>query len=552
MCLLLAAAFTPLMLTRDFSPSNELRYLNIVDEALSEGHLFAFTNQGEPYADKPPLYFWLMMLCKLLLGKHSMFCLALLSLLPAFGILAAMDKWLRSACPERFTPAQRAGAALLLGTSGLFFGMSVFLRMDMLMCFWIVMALWTFWRLDHGSPKEGLLKFMLPVYIFLALFTKGPVGVMLPPLAITVYLLFEKRGKDIFKYLGLRTWGIIALFCAVWFTGVWFDGGKDYLNNLLFHQTVGRAVNSFHHKAPVWYYLAVIWGVLAPWCLATIPASIAGLFPKGKGDGRVAATEIERFFALSSISAFIMLSCFSSKLAIYLAPIFPFMVYLFPIVADRRGWKGWYGFAFGLAAFLAVIIGVLAAVVAAICMVFPTVPEIIDYPFIGSPFICGAGILLFIGGVKALGQLRKKASDWHRPVISVSTGLMLAVFLVGFKMPEINDYVGYANLCKLVSEDGDVYTLGVRRPENMDVYLGRDIYDFAKDDASFLMIAPTRGTLVISVKYLGEHDKVMEYLEDLDFQFCGPYAVYNLSRPVKKASKPETLKIEKSREKKRG
>jgi len=50
-------ALLPMMIGRDFTPDNELRYLSIVDEALRNGTLFAFTNQGEIYADKPPLYF---------------------------------------------------------------------------------------------------------------------------------------------------------------------------------------------------------------------------------------------------------------------------------------------------------------------------------------------------------------------------------------------------------------------------------------------------------------------------------------------------------------
>lgn len=550
-CLLLAVAFTPLMLTRDFSPSNELRYLNIVDEALADGHLFAFTNQNVPYADKPPLFFWLMMLCKLIFGEHSMFALAMLSLIPACGMLLVMDKWIQTACPGMFSPARRAGAALLLATSGLYLGMSVFLRMDMLMCLWIVLALWAFWRLDHGIGREGLLKTMLPIYIFLALFTKGPVGIMAPILAIVVFLIAEGRWRDIFKYLGLKTWGIIALLCAVWFTGVWIDGGKDYLNNLLFHQTVGRAVNSFHHKAPLWYYIGMIWGVLAPWCLATVPATVMALITKGKGDEARKPSEIERFFALTSISVFVMLSCFSSKLAIYLAPLFPFMVYLFPIVAERRGWNRWFGAAFVLPAFLMSIIGVLVAVVAAVCIIFPSVPEIVNYPFIRSAYILGAGLVLFVGGIKAIGQIHRHKGEWQKSLTTMALAMMACIFLTGFKMPEINDYVGYGNLCKLIPEEGEVYTMGVRRPENMDVYLGRDIYDFGKDDASFLMIAPKSGTLVISTSFLGKHADVMEYLEDQEFEFCGPYAVYRLDKSQPKAKTRGTAIKEKRRTRKR-
>ena len=50
-------ALLPVMILRDFTPDNELRYLSIVDEALQNSDVFTFTNQGEIYADKPPLYF---------------------------------------------------------------------------------------------------------------------------------------------------------------------------------------------------------------------------------------------------------------------------------------------------------------------------------------------------------------------------------------------------------------------------------------------------------------------------------------------------------------
>jgi 4-amino-4-deoxy-L-arabinose transferase-like glycosyltransferase len=50
----------PLILLRDYTPANELRYLNIVDDALKTGNFFSFYNHGEIYADKPPLYFWIM------------------------------------------------------------------------------------------------------------------------------------------------------------------------------------------------------------------------------------------------------------------------------------------------------------------------------------------------------------------------------------------------------------------------------------------------------------------------------------------------------------
>lgn len=524
--LLMLLTLSPLMALRDYTPSNELRYLSIVDEALEDGHVLAFTNHGQDYADKPPLYFWLMMLCKVLFGKHSMYALSLLSFIPACIIIAVMDKWLRSAFPGGFTSLQRAGAALMMATTGLFLGMTVFLRMDMLMCMWIVLALWTFWKWDNGIGKEGSQRLLLPLYTFLALFTKGPVGVLVPPMAIIVYLGASRRWKDIGKYLGVVFWGILAVLCAIWFTGVFLEGGAGYLNNLLFHQTVDRAVNSFHHKAPFWYYLGIIWAVMAPWCLATVPSLVTGLVRKREGE---VPSEYERLLALTGISCFVMLSCFSSKLAIYLAPVFPFAVYLWPAAVRRRGWSGWQSVAINIPSALAVVLGLLTALVSFICMVAPKIPEFISFPFLRSPFILLAGIVLAYGGFKAFKGRAKEREGWDRPVICVSTAILAAVFLISFKMPAINDYIGYAGVCKLVSEEGTVYTLQVSRPENMDVYLGRDIYDFGKDTESLLFLAPEEGTLILPLKALGDSEALGTFLEDLDVQYCGQYAVYTLA-----------------------
>lgn len=57
-------ALVPVMVLRDFTPDNELRYLSIADEALRQHAYFAFTNHGVPYADKPPLYLWIVMLLR--------------------------------------------------------------------------------------------------------------------------------------------------------------------------------------------------------------------------------------------------------------------------------------------------------------------------------------------------------------------------------------------------------------------------------------------------------------------------------------------------------
>lgn len=117
----LVAALLPVLILRDFTPSNELRYLSIADEAIANGDVFTFTNQGVPYADKPPLYIWIVMLGRLLFGQHTMWFLGLFSLIPALVIVWTMNRWVRSVTSE----GERRTASLMLMSSGLFLGLAV-------------------------------------------------------------------------------------------------------------------------------------------------------------------------------------------------------------------------------------------------------------------------------------------------------------------------------------------------------------------------------------------------------------------------------------------
>ena len=306
----------PLLLLRDVTPMNELKYLSIADESLRDGHIWTMFNHGLQYADKPPLYIWLVMGIKLLLGRHSVFLMTLFSILPAFGILAIFNKW----CEKELKPKYRWASEIAMMTTGYFIGGAVVLRMDMLMTLFIVLALWTFYRQINGDDRL-LLKIAFPLYIFMAIFTKGPVGFFAPFLCTIVWLAVSRKLKDIFHYWGLLTWGILLLLCGLWWWQAYREGGMEYINDLLFHQTVGRSIDSWHHKGPWYYYLYSIWYMMAPWSLLTIGVIIYGLVKK------VRLPQPILFFLVSAATIFVMLSITSSKLQIYMLPAFPFINY---------------------------------------------------------------------------------------------------------------------------------------------------------------------------------------------------------------------------------
>ncbi len=502
----------PVLLLRDFTPDNELRYLNIADEAISGGHLFAFTNQGVPYADKPPLYLWIVMAGRALLGGHCMWFLSLASLLPAFGIVAVMSRWMRG---ELSLEGQNTARWLML-TSAYFIGSALVLRMDMLMCLFIVLALRTFY-LWHAAGKNAPRRYawLFPLYCFLALFTKGPVGLLVPLLVPVVWLVCRREWRCIGRYLGWRTWSVLLVLCGLWFAAVYADGGAEYLDNLLFHQTIDRAAKSFHHARPFWYYALSMWYVAAPWSLLTAGCAVAAV---RRGWLRA---PLQSYFAVVCVVTFVMLSSFSSKVDIYLLPALPFAAALCAIWAARLPRRTRWA-----AALLAVVPALpfaLAAPAAAFCSA-----RVAGAEAFATPLVLVAAALLSVAGLVAFWLLFKR-HDVLGTVRLLSAGLLAAVFVAAWDLPRLNPYIGYGAVCAEAGQTADAYraaeirTYNVRRAENMSVYLGRPVRQM--DAAALSAPDSVRSVLIVRTKDW-RRDSVLRCVPGLRAESeCGPYTL---------------------------
>lgn len=477
-------ALLPLMAFRDFTSDNELRYLSIVDEALRNHDFFAFYNHGIPYADKPPLYFWFLMLCHLIAGRHCMWLAAMGSLLPAFGVIAVMQRWTSKRGGLLVVMKEQVAASrMMLMTCAYFLGAAVILRMDMLMCLFIVLSLYTFWKLYEGKGRNRD-KWLFPVYLFLALFTKGPLGILIPLCSTIVFLAIKRDIRQFPRFWGWRTWGVLLGLCILWFASVYADGGKEYLDNLLFHQTIDRAVDSFHHKRPFYYYLVAMWYIIAPWSLYVVGSIIADLRHPSS------LPSIQQYFITISLTTLVLLSCISSKLQIYFLPAVPFMVYSAMISLPKYKDK--------LLSKLAIE---FPAAVFALAL-----PAVVIMHFSGiqlSVFVWMAALILTAGGITCIVVLFRE--NIYTSVKCMGVTLFAALFVAGWAIPQYNEYVGYGELCAKAaevskSENSDkIYTWRIKRPENMDVYLSRDVI-IIDDDSIPEMQKLTDGILLTKKK----------------------------------------------------
>ena len=449
-------AVLPAFMFRDFTPDNESRYLSIADEALRNGTIFTFTDHGIIYADKPPLYLWIVMFGKWLFGYHNLLFLGLFSYVPALVVLYLMDKWVKSILSEK----ERLLAQLMLLTSGFFIGTAIVLRMDMLMCMFIVLALYTFFKIyiGKGKPRDS---WLFPLFVFMAIFTKGPIGIIVPLVSTITFLILKKEFKMAGRFWDYKMLLVLLVFCGAWFTGVYVEGGSKYLDNLLFNQTINRAVDSFHHKEPFYYYFGAFWYSLAPWSLLIAGILIAGFKKK------LAATDMELFFLVIALSTIATLSLFSSKLAVYMLPSIPFFVYLSTLWLVRLGSPRWISSLAGIPA--AILILIFPVVIVA--SQFREISEVGISPlvFISCFMLSGAGIL-------AIRFLLKH--ELNKAIISLGSGILISVFVVSFAIPRYNNYIGLQEICdqakETASEKGGVnyYYCEMTIADNLNAYLG--------------------------------------------------------------------------------
>lgn len=67
-----AVAILSLLFLRDFTPKNELKYIDIAKTMAKNGQYFTLYDSGIPYTDKPPFFFWIINSIKYIFGTYNL------------------------------------------------------------------------------------------------------------------------------------------------------------------------------------------------------------------------------------------------------------------------------------------------------------------------------------------------------------------------------------------------------------------------------------------------------------------------------------------------
>jgi 4-amino-4-deoxy-L-arabinose transferase-like glycosyltransferase len=246
--------------------ADEPRYAQVAREMLERHDWITPVLGGQPWLEKPPLYYWQAMLAYAIFGVSD-WAARLPSALDATFLVLAVYFFLR-----RFRPGFALDGALITASSAGIIGYARAASMEMALAatFTIAMLGWWAWR------ESGKKIYLALFYGFLALgmLAKGPVAPFLAFVVIALDAVAIRELRLVRKTLWLPG---ILMFCAIalpWYFAVQMRH-PEFFREFIVEHNLGRfSRNLYHHSEPFWYYLPVTALALVPWTVFGIAAFV--------------------------------------------------------------------------------------------------------------------------------------------------------------------------------------------------------------------------------------------------------------------------------------
>ena len=285
---------------------------------------------GEPYTQKPPLYYWMAAAAGAPLGRVTELVARLPSALAGIALIGVT-----LAFGSRLLGGVTAtlGAALLLTTFE-FADNARRAQLDVLLALFETLALVAFWHIDRGIGRRRVGQLVLHASLGLAVLTKGPVGILVPVLVMASFLAWERRVGDLRR--AFPWWGWLLSFGPglAWISLAIALAPPGFFGEAVVENLFGRFFAGSSHDRPFYYYFyqfpaeTLPWFLLAPvvWWAARRCVFVASASDEERRAWR---------FLLAWVAAtFVFFTLSTGKRGLYLVPLLPAVALL---LADALG-----------------------------------------------------------------------------------------------------------------------------------------------------------------------------------------------------------------------
>ena len=243
------------------------QYATIAMQMFESGSYLEVAYRNIEYLDKPPLLFWFSSMSFSLFGV-SHFAYRLPSII--INLLAIYSTYKLG---ESLYGKQAGLLSALIYAST--FGIVLFnhdVRTDTMLTAFVVFSIWQLMEyINHGKSINFLFGF---AGIGFAMLAKGPIGLMIPVLAIGSQLLYKKQWKYIFHWKWLMGLVIILIILSPMLVGLFNQHGYTGIKFYFWTQSFGRLTGEnvwVDTTGPMFFVHSFLWSFL-PWSLLAVVA----------------------------------------------------------------------------------------------------------------------------------------------------------------------------------------------------------------------------------------------------------------------------------------
>ncbi len=424
---------------------------------------------------------------------------------------------------------------------------------DMFLSSAIAMAMLSFF-LGYAQPDNPKVQqrwyLAAPVFAAIAVLAKGPVGLLLPALAISIFLIYVGQFWQVLREIKLIAMiGIFLLITVPWYAAATQVNGAEFIGTFFGFSNFQRFTSVLYRHAGPWYfYLPYCFILLFPWSLF-LPLAIARLqfWRKKVWTSTPRNRQLGLFCLVWFMVILVFFSAAATKLPGYILPIVPagaIMITLFwgdeMLVHREKVYQPWPFLTSGLITTLLFFGLAIAAFIspqlAGSDPAFPTFGATLEAS--GIPVIFGV-ILTALGIFSAILLIKKNYRPWFW-----TSNILFFVSLLTVVVPPLAPIMDsqrqlpFRELAKVVGQ--------VAKPQELVFLMGYPRYSLVHysqhrveflDDVNFAidyLKDPTKINSLPTVLIVTEPKFMDRFgLESGDYQLIDEKGVYKLIRVSK-------------------
>jgi 4-amino-4-deoxy-L-arabinose transferase-like glycosyltransferase len=335
--------------------ADEPRYAQVAREMLARHDWVTPVLYGQPWLEKPILYYWRAMVAFSVFGVTDWAArLPSATLASLMAVFTYFWSW-------KFRPNARVEAVLMMVSSALVIGFARAASTDMSLAapFAIGMLSWFGWyKTRHRA-------WLAVFYVFIALGTlaKGPVAPFLAGAIIVAFAFLMRERALIWRTLWVPGILLFLLVALPWYVFVQIRN-PEFLRVFIFEHNLARfGTNMFRHKQPFWYYLPVLLVGVVPWTVFVVTALVdAGRRAWGRIRSATTGDDgLSTYLLIWTVLPILFFSISQSKLPGYILPSIPPALLLAANYLSQR-WESGERLPFWMIALHVSLVSVLVAV----------------------------------------------------------------------------------------------------------------------------------------------------------------------------------------------